>query len=172
MPPAHAIPDLEALHERAYGWALVCARGDRDQAREILQSAYTRILDGSARWSAQGEFRSFVFGIVRRVSLELARGSSSEDEARGELAERIEARPAMRSTLEQLVREETHESLRRAVRRLPGRQREVLHLVFYQELTLVESAAILGIGVGSVRQHYARAKATLRDETTLLREAR
>jgi len=46
--------------------------------------------------------------------------------------------------------------------RLSPRQRELLHLVFYQELTIEEAAGVLGISVGSARVHYERGKAAVR----------
>ena len=41
---------------------------------------------------------------------------------------------------------------------LSPRQREVLHLVFFHELTVEEASHVMGIGVGSARTHYARGK--------------
>ena len=43
-----------------------------------------------------------------------------------------------------------------------ARQAEVLHLVFYQDLTINEAAQIMDVGIGSARQHYERGKARLR----------
>ena len=49
-----------------------------------------------------------------------------------------------------------------ALETLSARQRDVLHLVFYQELTIAAAAEVLGISVGSARAHYERGKANLR----------
>jgi RNA polymerase sigma factor (sigma-70 family) len=61
-----------------------------------------------------------------------------------------------------IIRDETSRELIAALSRLSSRQREVLHLVFYQELTIAAAAEILGISLGSARAHYERGKAKLR----------
>ena len=61
------------------------------------------------------------------------------------------------------VGEQFTASLQVLLLRLSPRQRELLHLVFYQEQTIEESAQILGITVGSARTHYERGKARLRE---------
>jgi len=53
--------------------------------------------------------------------------------------------------------------LRRALAALPARQRDVLHLVFYQELTIQEAAQVLQVGLGTARTHFERGKARLRE---------
>jgi RNA polymerase sigma-70 factor (ECF subfamily) len=45
---------------------------------------------------------------------------------------------------------------------LPERQRDVLHLVFYQDLTIAQAAEVLGVALGTARVHYERGKARLR----------
>jgi len=62
-----------------------------------------------------------------------------------------------------LERSETHARFRHALEQLPARQRQTLHLVFYEDLSLQETAETIGISVGAVRKHYGRAKASLRD---------
>ena len=49
-----------------------------------------------------------------------------------------------------------------ALQRLTARQRESLHLVFYQGMTLEQATEVMGISIGSARTHYERGKAKLR----------
>jgi RNA polymerase sigma-70 factor (ECF subfamily) len=154
--------DLAALHASSFGWALACCRFDREDAEEVLQTSYLKILDGRARFDGRSSLRTFVFGVVRRTAsahrrlrfgrlLSLGRWSASR------------AEPPASSTPETVtVQAEDERRLRALLLRLSPRQREVLHLVFYQEMTVEEASEVQRISVGAARTHYERGKAALR----------
>jgi RNA polymerase sigma factor (sigma-70 family) len=50
----------------------------------------------------------------------------------------------------------------RHVRRLPQRQRAVLVLRFYEDLSEADTARLLGISVGTVKSHTSRSMQALR----------
>jgi RNA polymerase sigma-70 factor, ECF subfamily len=54
------------------------------------------------------------------------------------------------------------DALWRHVKKLPARQRAVLVLRFFEDLSEVDTAALLGVSVGTVKSQCARALATLR----------
>jgi RNA polymerase sigma-70 factor (ECF subfamily) len=154
--------DLERLHEASFGWALACCRWNRQEAEDVLQTAYLKAIEGRARFNGHSTVRTWFFGVVRHTAAERRRQQVVRSLALGRwLEKRPAASPAPSPEL--LTSEtEAHERLRQALARLSGRQRELLHLVFYQELTVEEAADVLHISVGSARRHYARGKERLR----------
>jgi RNA polymerase sigma-70 factor (ECF subfamily) len=62
-----------------------------------------------------------------------------------------------------LRREERRRLVRRALDRLPERDREVLVLRYLEELSAAEAAAVLGASEGAVRVRVLRALQRLRD---------
>ena len=151
--------ELEALHASSYGWALACCGRNRDDASDALQETYAKVLSGRAVFGAQSSFKTWLFGVIRLTALEqrrkrlfrphfvLVREGEAEADAPAPSGPRVDR--------------QTAEALARALRRLPARQREVLHLVFYEELSIAEAAAVMGVALGTARLHYERGKASL-----------
>lgn len=172
-PPALTVDELEerltGLHADSYGWALSCCGWNDAEAEDVVQTTYVKVLSGQARWSGRSSFRTWLFGVVRLTALEQRRREAS-------LARRAEHAVREWDTVRDpdpgpdgaLLDDEVARRLRAALDELPDRQREVVHLVFYQGLTVAEAGDVMGVSVGSARTHYHRGKERLR--TLLSRE--
>jgi len=154
--------ELRGLHLASFGWALGCCRGDRGEAEDVLQAAYLKVLEGRARFDGRSTFKTWLFAIIRRTAAERRRRSWMRVLALDRWRTGRPA-PAPAPDPERLAcGGEAAERLREALLTLPARQSELLHLVFYQDLSLEEAAQAAGISLGSARTHYHRAKARLR----------
>jgi RNA polymerase sigma-70 factor (ECF subfamily) len=166
--------DLEArlaeLHEASYGWACSCCGWDETDAEDVLQTAYVKVISGRARYDGRSTFRTWLFGVIRFTAREQSRRTKMRRERAGRMTREAQAAAAAATVApDEVERDERAKLMREALAELPGRQRQVLHLVFYQDLTVQEAADVMEVSIGSARVHYDRAKKRLR---ALLQRAR
>jgi RNA polymerase sigma factor (sigma-70 family) len=161
--PAELEAELERLHEDSFGWALSCCGWMDADAEDVLQTTYVKVISGRARFGGRSSFRTWLFGVIRQTAREQRRRARSHAE-RAELLARepTEAGPDVPRPDEVHERSERRRRLLAALEELPDRQREVLHLVFYQDLTIREAAEVMEVSLGSARVHYERGKKRLR----------
>ena len=153
MTPADIESELERLHPAGFAWALACCGRRREEAEDVLQASYLKILDGRARFAGRSTFKTFLFGVIRRTAAEERRRRLLTRVLLGDRRE-PEAPEESVAPAERLA-------LRAALGRLPRRQREVLELVFSMGMTVQEAAETLSVSVGSARVHYDRGKRRL-----------
>jgi RNA polymerase sigma-70 factor (ECF subfamily) len=154
--------ELGRLHAASFGWALWCCDHRREEAEEVLQTAYVKVMEGSARFDANSSLRTWFFGVIRRTAWEQRKRRWLHEQLLGRW---YTSRPATAPTPDPEAMASGSESSRvllQALSGLPRRQREVLHLVFYQDLTVEEASRVLKISVGTARTHFARGKEQLR----------
>lgn len=155
--------ELQQLHSASFGWALSCCGRDREEAEEVLQTVYLKILEGKAQFRGEASLKTWLFAVIRKTAM---------GERRKNLLRRLilnagsgQTEPAAFAEEPAAVfeRTETQARFQNALRSLPARQREALHLVFYEDLTLREAADVMRVSIGSARQHYERGKKRLRE---------
>ncbi len=169
MTPTELEAQLRWLHKESFGWALHCCGWEESDAEDVLQTTYLKVLSGKARYEGRSVFKTWLFGVIRRTSQEHHRRARTRDRGVVRIAREEDRLDAGDDPEVELIRAETSRRLIEAMRRLPARQREVLHLVFYQDLTIAEAGEVMEVSLGSARTHYERGKARLR---ALLEEER
>lgn len=165
MEGEHLARELASLHAASWGWALACCGRDASAAADALQQAYAKVLEGKARFGGQASLKTWFFSVVRLTAMEQRRsivrwlrGAPASEHGAEEVPASSSGKPDRSAE-----RSQAAARLSRALARLAPRQREVLHLVFYEELSIAEAATIMGVSVGSARQHYDRGKKNLKD---------
>lgn len=153
--------ELEKLHPASFGWALSCCRRNRADAEEVLQAVYLKILQGKALYRSESNLKTWLFAVIRKTAI---------SERRKQLVRTLKLVAAAQSEGgdanqpdAELERSEMQQRFQQALVQLPARQRETLHLVFYQDFTLSDAAEVMNISIGSARKHYERGKKRLRE---------
>ena len=155
--------ELERMHPASFGWALWCCGHRQQEAEDVLQSTYLKIFDGRAQFDGRSSLRTWLFGVIRRTAAE----TNHRQWLRRQLFDQWlvrEPSPAPPSNPETSASaSESRRNLLQAVAKLSTRQRQVLHLVFYQELTVEEASHVMEISLGTARTHFDRGKRRLRE---------
>jgi len=134
--------------------------GDRHTAEDLVQTALAKLY---LSWD-KVQRREVVDGYVRRILVNehnslWRRGWKKRETATGELPDQVALPSAAAHDAE----------LWAFVQSLPRRQRAALVLRYYEELSEAETAAILGVSVGTVKSQTSRALAALRTRAGDLR---
>jgi len=158
--PFELTGQLERLHRDSWGWALACCGRDRELASDVLQRVYVKVLSGKARYTGKAAFRTWLFGVIRFTALDALREQRRDIRRIDPVALETVVDPSA-GVLELVERDERNARLLTALQKLSKRQREVVQLVFYHDMTIEDAAGIMGVSIGSARTHYDRAKKAL-----------
>jgi len=128
--------------------------GDQASAEDVVQEAFCGLYRHWARLADQAKALPYVRSSVLNGCRTARRRSPARDIRIGDQPPAVSAEAAV------LSGEERHEVMR-ALRRLPHRQREVLVLRFYLDLSDAEIARDMEISPGTVRSTASRALTAL-----------
>jgi RNA polymerase sigma-70 factor (ECF subfamily) len=155
---------FERFYRRHRRLALaVAARICGDEAEDAVQAAFLSIWRNRASYSeAKGSARNWTMAVVRNRAIDAVRASQRRRES--PVGESLAGVPDPVRTEELAVERETAHELRAAIAGLPIRQRQVLELGYFSELSQSEIAAALGLPLGTVK---GRSRAALRGLSTV-----
>jgi RNA polymerase sigma-70 factor (sigma-E family) len=158
-PAGTAGTDLASLHRDHYRSLVRLASllvEDLGTCEELVQDAFVAVLSRSAAVREPARAPAYLrSAVLNGARSHLRRGAVRRRPRPSEAVE--EQRSPESSTL---VADE-HAAVLAALRSLPDRQREVLALRYYLDLTEAEIAATLGIAPGTVKTHAQRGLAAL-----------
>jgi RNA polymerase sigma-70 factor (ECF subfamily) len=134
---------------------------DRDAAEELVQEALVRVAQRWGAFRGEATFRTWLIRILINVFRDQLRRRSlaivSLDEE-----EHVASDPKAREPVEIAATGELCERVAVAVSRLPPRQREVLVLIVYEELSVAETAVLVGITEQNVYATLSAARGQLK----------
>jgi len=131
----------------------------KSTATDIVQDAFIKLWDKRAELDSEKSLKSFLFTIVRNLSLNYIRDSHLTyipgDELRSTADPDRETEPD--------IWDEVEQKLPQWIEDLPDRQQEIFEMSRYEGLTHKEIGAILDISPRTVNNHINNALETLRE---------
>jgi RNA polymerase sigma-70 factor (sigma-E family) len=143
--------NLPRLHRTAY---LLC--GDAHLADDLVQSTAVALYLHWRRVREADNVDGYVHRVLVRKHLDTKRLAWSRVLLAGYPPDGPAAGPGGESTVED------RDAMAAALAQLPAGQRTVLVLRYYADLTVEDTAAVLGCSVGNVKSQASRGLATLR----------
>ena len=130
--------------------------GDRALAEDLVQDAFVRLVGRLRHLREPDAFWAY----LRRTIVNLATSHFRHRRVERVYLERLAAAPVAPTN----DNDEMDEAMHRVLLGLPQRQRAAIVLRFYEDLSDVQTAAVLGCSAGTVRSLVSRGMQTLRQE--------
>ncbi len=136
-------------------------------AEELGQEVFLRVFRARSRYEPSAKFTTWLFRIAANLAWNWLRDSKKEKQGESLDGERegwpapqvVEERPNME---QYLLRESRLREVRRAIARLPDKQRAAVLMHKYEELEYAQIAQVLGCSESAVKSLLFRAYETLR----------
>ncbi|KOX04832.1 RNA polymerase [Micromonospora sp. NRRL B-16802] len=155
--------DLLVARHTASAYRTAVLLGAGSDSEDVVQESFVKAHHGLARYRGESSFRAWLLAIVANETRNLHRTRSRRD---GLVLRAAAAHPGSEITgddaVDAVLAGERRATLVRALRQLPGRDREVIVCRFFLDLSEEETVAMLGWPRGTVKSRTSRALAKLR----------
>ncbi len=143
--------------------------GDWHLAEDVAQETFVRLYRAACTYKPQAKFTTWLYRIVYNLAVDQQRRRAnapvSLDAAQEEPEDPSGSRPV------ELEQRELAEQVQRAIARLPERQRRVLLLHRYEDLSHGDIAQVTGWSPSAVESLLVRAYTRLREELKTLEDS-
>lgn len=144
-------------YAQVHQFALRLVNNNADAA-EIANETMLEVWRAAARFAGESRVRTWLFGIVNHRAIDLLRRRRPLHN--GYLDDIADDSPAC-SVADVIGGAQDAGRVRHCVSQLPERQRAVVHLAFFEELSYPEVAEVLNLPVGTIKTRVMHAKQRL-----------
>jgi RNA polymerase sigma-70 factor (ECF subfamily) len=146
--------DQIVLRHQKPAWAIACRfLGDRHEAEDVVQDAFLRLLQASARYQPTCSFKTYFYQIISRLCL---------DRAKKKQPRRLDTIPDVSDSgpdaAGETARRQNAEAVRSALNALPPKQRIAIVLRYYESLSYHDIASALETTPKAVERLLARGR--------------
>lgn len=141
---------------------------NREDALDLTQDAFIRAYQGLGDFKSQCQFYSWLYRITVNLCIDFLRKKARSEvllydsDESGELPMANIPDPRSESPAKAVENKELRTHIRKAVRRLPPKQRQIFILRHWDGLSLKDIAAVVGRSDGTVKAHLLHAHRNLR----------
>ena len=133
--------------------------GNHEDASDLAQDVFVRAFKGLRNFKNESALSTWLYRVSVNTCLNRVQAKKPETEPI-EASQHVDHRSV--DPVREIERGERAVQVRRAIRRLPPKQRATLVLRMYQELSHEEIARILGSSVGAVKANFFHALGNLK----------
>ena len=167
MTPPRLIRSLPRYQKRTYRLVQRFI-SNREDALDLTQDAFIRAYQGLGDFKSQCQFYSWLYRITVNLCIDFLRKKARSEvllydsDESGEMPMANIPDPRSESPAKAAENKELRTHIRKAVRRLPPKQRQIFILRHSDGLSLKDIAAVVGRSDGTVKAHLLHAHRNLR----------
>jgi len=154
---------LYELHREAVFGYFLRMTGSKEEAADLTQETFYQACLSLFRFRGESSLKTWLFSIARNVYLRSVRekGKRRAVIREGPLSENLPAPGPPDPPAEALLKREERERIRKGLTRLPEKDRTIIILKEFEELSYQEVAGIFGQTANWARVSFFRAKKRL-----------
>ena len=150
----------EAFSRDVYAFAWNRLR-DARESEEVVIDTMHELWRSAGRFRGDSAFRTWLLGIARHKILDRIRGREPRHEDIDELGESVEDESP--DVVEKLAAAARSLGVQRCMKGLSSQHRECLHLLYFQDMSIHEMAAVQSVPEGTIKTRLFHARQKIKE---------